>query len=76
MIALYWLGCNPEKGMVEYWKIGMMRRQKDQNPFKPIIPAFHYSAQLHFVPSIPWPRPGFHMAPVIILMSRQGGPIA
>ncbi len=33
-----------------------------------LYPLFHYSI-------IPWPRPGFHMAPVIILMSRQGGPI-
>jgi hypothetical protein len=24
--------------------------------------------------SIPWPRPGSYMAPLIILMSRQGGP--
>jgi len=58
--------------MMEYWHDV---REKNQNPLKPNIPQFQYSAQLHFVPSIPWPRPGFHMAPVIILMSHQGRPI-
>jgi len=35
---------------------------------KPIVPSLQHSI-------IPWPRPGFDMALVIILMSRQGGPV-
>jgi len=44
--------------MMEYWNDVKKRRKS--------------SYTQHSI--IPWPRPGFYMAPVIILVSRQGGP--
>jgi hypothetical protein len=43
-------GWKAEKGMMEYWNIGMMYwndvEDKKQKPFKPIIPPFHYSSPI------------------------------
>ncbi len=56
---------------MEWWNNGILGIRSATNNFLiafiPLDPSFHHS-------SIPWPRPGFYMAPLIILMSRQGGP--
>ncbi|MCK4487814.1 MAG: hypothetical protein KAU38_13785, partial [Desulfobacterales bacterium] len=62
-----WNDGHEVKRQRSYWN-DVKNRNKNKTPFKPNIPVFQHS-------SIPWPRPGFHMAPVTILMSRQGGPI-
>ena len=45
----------------------------------PVNSGFANNPMTHFARThysiIPWPRPGFYMGPLIILMSRQGGPL-